>query len=111
MSELKTTVLIGTVISIFAVDFHDYPRKLCKTHTVGISLMDVGTGGLIFVSGLTSSAFKLQSKSVISRVINSIKVMPIIIVLASVGVLTRWLANHPEIVTEYGVHWNFFWTL
>ena len=27
MSDLKTLCMIATVISIFAVDFHDYPRR------------------------------------------------------------------------------------
>lgn len=73
--------------------------------------MDVGTGGLLFVSGLTSRVFKDHKTSLLKRIVDSVKIMPVIILLAFIGVITRWLANHPELVTEYGVHWNFFWTI
>lgn len=111
MSELKALVLIATAISVFAVDFHYYPRRLCKTQAMGISLMDVGTGALIFVSGLTSRHFIHQDKSVLMRAWINIKVMPFLFALAFVLVITKWIVNHPEVVTEYGVHWNFFWTV
>ena len=111
MSDLKTLCMIATVISIFAVDFHDYPRRFCKTHKLGISLMDVGTGTLMFISGLTSRHFIYKNWSIFSKIWVNIKSMPLLFALAFVGVLTRWLANHPEVVTEYGVHWNFFWTV
>ena len=48
----KSGVMIPTVICIFAVDFHDFPRRLVKAHTFGLSLMDVGTGCLILISGI-----------------------------------------------------------
>ena len=111
MSELKTLTLVATVISIFAVDFHDYPRRFCKTHMLGISLMDIGTGALMFISGLTSRHFIHQEKGALQRVWMNIRAMPFLFLIAFAGVLTRWLANHPEVVTEYGVHWNFFWTV
>jgi phosphatidylinositol glycan class W len=60
---------------------------------------------------MASNISKLASKSVISRFITNLKGMPIIMAIALGGILSRSFVNHPELVTEYGVHWNFFWTL
>lgn len=46
----KVNILIGTVFEILAVDFKVSPRRFAKTETYGVSVMDVGTGGLIFVT-------------------------------------------------------------
>ena len=73
--------------------------------------MDVGTGALIFISGLTSRHFVYQDQSIFRRIWINIKVMPFMWFLAFIGLITRWAVNHPEVVTEYGVHWNFFWTV
>jgi len=73
--------------------------------------MDVGTGGMVLLSGITSRIFKEQSKSLGFRIFNAVKTMPIIISIAVIGILTRYISNHPEVVDEYGVHWNFFWTV
>lgn len=107
----KTGVMIPTVICIFAVDFHDFPRRFVKSHTFGISLMDVGTGCLIFISGISANVVKNQGISLQSRLIQSIKGIPIIMAIAIGGYFSRYFTNHPEVVTEYGVHWNFFWTI
>jgi glucosaminylphosphatidylinositol acyltransferase len=108
---VKSTIMIPTVLCIFAVDFHDFPRRFCKTEAFGISLMDVGTGCVIIGSGMASNIAKFKSSSVLSRFMTNIKGIPVIMAIAIGGILSRWIVNHPEIVTEYGVHWNFFWTI
>ncbi|CAI2367116.1 unnamed protein product [Moneuplotes crassus] len=107
----KTGVMIPTVICIFAVDFHDFPRRFVKTHTFGISLMDIGTGCLIFISGISANVIRNKGVPLASRLVKSIKAIPIIMAIALGGYFSRYFTNHPEVVTEYGVHWNFFWTL
>lgn len=73
--------------------------------------MDIGTGALMFISGLTSRHFIHHGKGAAKRIWENLKAMPLLFILAFFGVITRWVANHPEVVTEYGIHWNFFWTV
>ena len=54
ISDFKTYTLIGTVISILAVDFTVYPRRFCKTETYGTGLMDAGVGLFIVSNAVVS---------------------------------------------------------
>ena len=47
--------MILTLICILAVDFPIFPRRMAKTETYGISLMDIGIGLFIICSGITST--------------------------------------------------------
>ena len=54
LSSFKAYTLIGTVISILAVDFTVYPRRFCKTETYGTGLMDAGVGLFIVSNAVVS---------------------------------------------------------
>jgi hypothetical protein len=45
---------IATVISILFIDFKLCPRSIGKTEVSGVSLMDVGTGAVLFTSGASA---------------------------------------------------------
>lgn len=53
LSSGSTMLMIGTTISILFVDFTIYPRSLAKTEEFGISLMDIGTGAVIYSGGIS----------------------------------------------------------
>ena len=54
ISNFKAITLIGTVISILAVDFTVFPRRFCKTETYGTGLMDAGVGLFIVSNAVVS---------------------------------------------------------
>ena len=115
-----------TCISILAIDFPIFPRKLGKTETFGISLMDVGVGTFIVSSALTSKfARGIQPSTTTATApttgtttfkklyaIPSLSVQHWLVLLLGIGrLLLLKLLNYQEHVSEYGVHWNFFVTL
>jgi phosphatidylinositol glycan class W len=98
-----------TCLSILFVDFTVFPRYHAKTELSGVSLMDVGIGGFVFSSGLTSR-FARGLSSAGSTPRNTLRV----VVVAALGV-GRFIClrafDYHEHTSEYGVHWNFFVTL
>lgn len=104
----RATVLFMTFVAILAVDFRIFPRRYAKTETKGYGLMDLGTGSFIFSSALVSSFAKRgtyrPSKTVVRRS------MPLIL-LGLVRLVSHKGLDYQEHATEYGIHWNFFFTL
>nr|KAJ3422081.1 Glucosaminyl phosphatidylinositol (GlcN-PI) nositol acylation protein [Polyrhizophydium stewartii] len=101
-----------TVAAILAVDFNVFPRRFAKAETFGTSLMDLGVGAFVFSSGLVSGP-RLSSRSQTSSTKLS-KTLMIVLPPMIFGLLRTLLTksvNYQEHVTEYGVHWNFFFTL
>merc|ERR1711965_850734 len=81
-----------------------FPRRFCKTETFGVSLMDAGAGSFVFGNALVSRA-GLRGGAWSAR-----RGVPL--VLLGLGRLVAVKASGcPEHVTEYGRHWNFFFTL
>ena len=65
--------------------------------------MDVGVGSFVIANGLVGSSQVPQIKVLI-------KTAPILL-LGFGRLVAVKLSNYHEHVTEYGVHWNFFFTL
>jgi phosphatidylinositol glycan class W len=143
-----TTFIIATVI--LAVDFQCFPRAFAKTETYGMSLMDFGVGGVIFMSGLVSHTARMKfsnsctsiegvAKADLQRIAkdptatekkfmkdadslqmfrdsnalrsvfgsNTIK----LIILGLARLISVWGTSYHVPTGEYGVHWNFFFTI
>uniref|UniRef100_A0A1E1W172 Phosphatidylinositol-glycan biosynthesis class W protein n=1 Tax=Pectinophora gossypiella TaxID=13191 RepID=A0A1E1W172_PECGO len=98
-----------TVFAILAVDFKAFPRKMAKTERYGYSFMDTGVGLFVIISGLVHKDLKTEKlKNIIKSNTKFISV------LVTLGVARFWTVKaleYQEHVTEYGVHWNFFFTL
>lgn len=114
ITVFRVYVNVLTSISILAVDFPQYPRRYAKAETYGTGVMDLGVGAFIFGNALVCPEVRqwphtAQPKfSSLGRQVFS--VWPLI----SLGVgrlLSVKSIEYHEHTSEYGVHWNFFFTL
>ncbi|KAL7328203.1 Glucosaminyl phosphatidylinositol (GlcN-PI) nositol acylation protein [Mucor circinelloides] len=113
LTVYRAGTMILTCIAILAVDFQFFPRRFAKVETFGTSLMDVGVGSFVFSSGVVASRayIRQQSRSFIKSFIKSIRsAFPILVLGFARFFLTKGV-NYQEHNSEYGLHWNFFFTL
>ena len=94
---------VFTGICILAVDFRAFPRRFCKTETYGYSLMDMGVGSFVVGNAMIS-------RLVLGRTWRPKRILPLV-ALGLARLITVKASGYPEHVTEYGVHWNAFFTL
>lgn len=83
-----------------------------KTENYGQSLMDVGVGAFVISGGLVSKMTKISPSKTEEQSIRTelLRVVPIFI-LGAIRIVIVSMVNYQEHITEYGVHWNFFFTL
>ena len=113
ISSMIYLVHVLTMISILAVDFKVFPRKFAKTESFGCSLMDLGVGVFVFVNGLISTQARnsennFKSKKIFLSAFSSS--LPLII-LGLLRFASIYSTGYQQHISEYGVHWNFFFTL
>ena len=78
-----------------------------QTESHGYGWMDLGVGSFTFVFGLVSPEARQVTEG-LRRTVTS--VVPLVLLGAARLVSITWLGYHdPE--TEYGIHWNFFFSL
>jgi len=117
LTVTRTFVNLFTAIAILAVDFTIFPRRLAKAETFGTGLMDIGVGAFLMAHGLTSPEAREGVASARLRkgygkllMATCRQVLPLVILGLLRLVLVK-SAGYQEHVTEYGVHWNFFFTI
>lgn len=115
ISHYRGAMMLCTCIAILAVDFRAFPRRFAKAEAYGTGLMDVGVGSFIGASGIVAgSKGLLVSRHSIPDQDRKSSAVPHIVALTILGcvrlVLTK-LTGYQHPVSEYGVHWNFFFTL
>lgn len=109
----RVLVNVKTAISILAVDFSVFPRRYAKTETYGTGVMDFGVGAYVMANALVcpEARGKNIQGSKISHVLKqAVSVWPLVL-LGFVRLASVKSSGYHEHVTEYGVHWNFFFTL
>lgn len=112
----RSQMMILTCLCILAVDFKLFPRRFAKVETWGTSLMDLGVGSFAFSMGLITARsflrqFFLGKYSYQKNLISTLKGCSPVLALGVVRLVSVKLLDYQEHVTEYGVDWNFFFTL
>lgn len=109
----RVFVNVKTAISILAVDFAVFPRRYAKTETYGTGVMDFGVGAYVFANALVcpEARGKNFSGSRLNHVKKQILSVWPLVVLGMGRLVSLKMTGYHEHVTEYGVHWNFFFTL
>ena len=119
VSSFRSGMMLSTCIAILAVDFTVFPRRFAKTETVGVSMMDLGVGSFVLASALVSR----QTRAPFARAsgeraaggsggfADTLRGLAPLVALGVGKLLVHTAVNYQVHVSEYGVHWNFFFTL
>ncbi|EMD36738.1 hypothetical protein CERSUDRAFT_83761 [Gelatoporia subvermispora B] len=116
LTTYRAHMLLLTFLCILAVDFPVFPRSLAKCETFGVSIMDLGVGSFVFSQGIVSAIPLIKDPSYLTsswfpkfRTVLR-KCLPVLI-LGVLRTLSVKGTEYPEHETEYGTHWNFFFTI
>ncbi|CAN8004215.1 unnamed protein product [Ixodes hexagonus] len=111
VTAARSHVLLVTAVCILGVDFPAFARRLAKNERSGFSQMDAGVGIFVAMAAASSPEGKsllfFRGRNVVRAVKNSIA----LIILGLLRVATVKSLDYQSPVLEYGVHWNFFFTL
>ncbi|KAJ8342903.1 hypothetical protein SKAU_G00328310 [Synaphobranchus kaupii] len=113
VSVFRVLVNVKTAISILAVDFSVFPRRYAKAETYGTGVMDFGVGAYILANSLVCPEARRKEAYVskISYVTKQLLSVWPLVLLGMARLISLKVTGYHEHVTEYGVHWNFFFTL
>ncbi|GAB1603092.1 phosphatidylinositol-glycan biosynthesis class W protein-like [Argonauta hians] len=117
VTAFRAVINILTGICILAVDFPAFPRRFAKTETYGTSVMDTGVGFFVMANALTSPEARhktLRCKSFldwVSVLFLTVKGCVPLLTLGLSRIIVVKGTDYQEHYSEYGVHWNFFFTL
>ncbi|NWW78788.1 PIGW protein, partial [Climacteris rufus] len=114
ITVFRVYVNVLTSISILAVDFPQYPRRYAKAETYGTGVMDLGVGAFIFGNALVCPEVRQKSSRTQPKFSNLARQLLSVWPLISLGIgrlLSVKSIEYHEHTSEYGVHWNFFFTL
>ncbi|GIL79297.1 hypothetical protein Vretimale_16460 [Volvox reticuliferus] len=128
----RGALMAATCLCILAVDFRAFPRRYAKTEAYGTGYMDGGVGGVVLAAGLVSPAAGLAHQPpggadgsdvkdggtrwwrpppLWRRLLNGLRAATVCWLLGLGRLVTTRAVDYQEHVGEYGVHWNFFWTI
>ncbi|XP_047090609.1 uncharacterized protein At4g17910-like [Lolium rigidum] len=108
ISSYRVSVILMTCLSILAVDFKIFPRRYAKAETYGSGMMDLGVGSFVVANALVSR----EARSITAmRWKASLRSISPLVFLGFARLISTSGVDYQVHVGEYGVHWNFFFTL
>ncbi|XP_063152778.1 phosphatidylinositol-glycan biosynthesis class W protein isoform X2 [Candoia aspera] len=114
VTTFRVFINLWTSISILAVDFPQYPRRYAKTETYGTGAMDLGVGAFVFGNAVVCPEVRLKPGAIQHKYFyltrQFVSTWPLLL-LGFGRLMSVKAADYYEHVTEYGMHWNFFFTL
>lgn len=115
VAEYRAIIMITTCIAILSVDFPAlFSRTHAKTEEIGYSLMDLGTGSIIIATAVCSKTARGRKNAAAGQLQNIIQqaasLRPILL-LGFIRFVVLWGIDYHVPTSEYGVHWNFFFTI
>eukprot|EP00644_Phytophthora_capsici_P007212 jgi/Phyca11/7796/fgenesh1_pm.PHYCAscaffold_22_\ len=122
LTNFRAQIMISTCFAILAVDFTVFPRRFAKTENYGFSVMDIGVGAFIVSSAIVSAPARQarlsastnrsqQTQTFMMKCYAFLRPIALVLVFGIARFLTVKGVNYQEHVSEYGVHWNFYFTL
>ena len=112
LTVYRASLLWMTIVAILAVDFPFFPRKLAKTEVRGYGLMDLGAASFVISGGFVSPRSRGKTtSSALAAPGRLCRQLLIPIALGCVRLVTHKTIEYQEHDSEYGTHWNFFFTL
>nr|XP_006640901.1 PREDICTED: phosphatidylinositol-glycan biosynthesis class W protein [Lepisosteus oculatus]XP_015223119.1 PREDICTED: phosphatidylinositol-glycan biosynthesis class W protein [Lepisosteus oculatus]XP_015223120.1 PREDICTED: phosphatidylinositol-glycan biosynthesis class W protein [Lepisosteus oculatus] len=113
VTVFRVLVNVKTAISILAVDFAIFPRRYAKSETYGTGVMDFGVGAFILANSLVcpEARRKQPPPSKFAHLTKQLLSVWPLVALGLARLLSVKATGYHEHVSEYGVHWNFFFTL
>ncbi|XP_066384079.1 uncharacterized protein At4g17910-like isoform X1 [Miscanthus floridulus] len=108
ISSYRVSVVLVTCLCILAVDFKIFPRRYAKAETYGSGIMDLGVGSFVVANALVSKQARNIASMSFKAALSSISPL---VFLGFARIISTWGVDYQVHVGEYGVHWNFFFTL
>ncbi|CAL4922914.1 unnamed protein product [Urochloa decumbens] len=108
ISSYRVSVVLVTCLCILAVDFKIFPRRYAKAETYGSGIMDLGVGSFVVANALVSRQARNITSMSFRAALSSISPL---IFLGFARIIFTSGVDYQVHVGEYGVHWNFFFTL
>ncbi|XP_005110320.1 phosphatidylinositol-glycan biosynthesis class W protein [Aplysia californica] len=113
VTNFRSIINICAAVGILAVDFPIFPRRFVKAETYGFGLMDTGVGFYVVSNAIVSpeARGKLPNLSLVVSLKKAVVSSVPLLVIGCARLATVKGIEYQEHVSEYGVHWNFFFTL
>ncbi|CEG39691.1 gpi-anchored wall transfer protein [Plasmopara halstedii] len=124
LTNFRAQIMMSTCFAILAVDFTVFPRRFAKTENYGFSVMDIGVGAFIVSSAIVSAPARQarprittdrhrieHPQSILERLYLFFRPIALVLLFGVARFLAVRGVNYQEHVSEYGVHWNFYFTL
>jgi len=108
ISSYRVSVVLVTCLCILAVDFKIFPRCYAKVETYGSGIMDLGVGSFLVANALVSRQARNVTSMSFRAALSSISPL---VFLGFARIISTLGVDYQVHVGEYGVHWNFFFTL